>query len=163
MRAILAGKARVENASEGVYFTMLCENYQWLGGATMIYEQTFKQDLNLLPADGPSHYFRAARYGVLGGTGPTDDRPPLGPADRARLRGQALAWLRTELDIWKNRLRSGASETRIRASETFRIWKQDVWLAGVRTTEALAKLPAQEREAWQAFWSELDQLLAREV
>jgi serine/threonine protein kinase len=53
-------------------------------------------------------------------------------------------------------------EASLRAGDVFRFWLQDAEFARVRSREALAKLPAQERDAWQAFWREVDTCIAGE-
>ena len=46
-------------------------------------------------------------------------------------------------------------------AETLQSWKRDSDLAGVRESEPLAKLPADERKAWQTLWAGVDSLLRR--
>jgi hypothetical protein len=38
-------------------------------------------------------------------------------------------------------------------------WLRDKDLASARDREALAKLPPEERQAWQALWAEVDKTL----
>jgi hypothetical protein len=40
-------------------------------------------------------------------------------------------------------------------------WQADAALVGVRDKEALAKLPAQEQEAWQKLWAEVEAVLKK--
>jgi hypothetical protein len=42
-----------------------------------------------------------------------------------------------------------------------RHWQTDDDLASVRTRDALAKLPEDERKQWQGLWSDVDALLRR--
>jgi len=42
-----------------------------------------------------------------------------------------------------------------------RHWQTDADLAGVRDKEALAKLPAEERQRWQQLWADVAALLRR--
>jgi hypothetical protein len=42
-----------------------------------------------------------------------------------------------------------------------RRWLQDEDLAGVRSTEDLAKLPQDERQDWQKLWAEVEALAHR--
>jgi hypothetical protein len=39
-------------------------------------------------------------------------------------------------------------------SQTLKHWQHDPDLAGVRDSDALAKLPETERIAWQSLWAE---------
>jgi hypothetical protein len=41
------------------------------------------------------------------------------------------------------------------------MWKADPDLAPFRDPAALAKLPLEERQSWQAFWRDVDDLLKR--
>jgi hypothetical protein len=40
-------------------------------------------------------------------------------------------------------------------------WQKDAALAGVRDQDALAKLPADERAAWEKLWADVGALLQR--
>jgi hypothetical protein len=40
-------------------------------------------------------------------------------------------------------------------------WQRDPDLASVREAAALAKLPAEEREAWQKLWADVDAVMAK--
>ena len=46
-------------------------------------------------------------------------------------------------------------------AKTFRHWKTDTGLAGVRDADALAKHPETERAEWRALWDEVDALLVK--
>ncbi len=45
--------------------------------------------------------------------------------------------------------------------KTLRHWQTDKDLSGVRDPESLAKLPAEEQEAWQQFWAEVEAVLKK--
>jgi hypothetical protein len=75
--------------------------------------------------------------------------------ERARLRGQALSWLRADLAAWA-KVADRALVRRILAH-----WQQDPDLAGVRDRQALAALPAEERAEWDKLWAEVADLLRR--
>jgi hypothetical protein len=40
-------------------------------------------------------------------------------------------------------------------------WLQDADFAGVRGTEALSRLPEDERPAWQRLWADVEKTLAK--
>ncbi len=44
---------------------------------------------------------------------------------------------------------------------TLRHWQTDKDLSGVRDAESLAKLPAEEQEAWKQLWAEVGKLLEK--
>ena len=81
--------------------------------------------------------------------------------ERARLRGQALGWLRANLALWWKQAESASAESRAAAQRTLRQWQQDADLAGVRGKEALAALPAKERAEWEKLWADVADLLRR--
>ena len=46
-------------------------------------------------------------------------------------------------------------------AKTLTHWKTDADLAGIRDENELAKLPEDERAAFQKFWKDVDELLAK--
>lgn len=70
----------------------------------------------------------------------------LGEMERARLRGQAMDWLRAELE----RVRRSAGDGKLRC------WGRDPRLAWVRDEAHLLLLPERERAEWRAFWAEVE-------
>src|SRR5207237_4414283 len=76
-------------------------------------------------------------------------------AGRADKRRQALAWLRTNLEL-TTKLRNDGKVVGSSLSE----WQSDPDLAGVRDPVELAKLPAAEREQWRRLWADVAALVA---
>src|SRR5262245_53032752 len=115
------------------------------------------------------HRYNAACYAVLAAAGQGKDDPPPDDAAKARLRDQALGWLKVERDAWAavlDRLNTairlgnaGASRGRDQVAFWLRHWKADPDLACVRDPDALAKLPEAERKQWQTLWADVDALL----
>ena len=68
--------------------------------------------------------------------------------ERARLRKQALQWLRADAEVRRTQLKEGRSGKADAARAAFAHWRQDADLVGVRDKNALAKLPEAERDAW---------------
>ena len=89
-----------------------------------------------------------------------DDPKPDEPA-RVKLRQQANDWLRAELSAWKKLALTIEPGNRETVATTLAHWKQDADLASVRDEAALAKLPEDERKAWQSLWADVDLLLAK--
>jgi formylglycine-generating enzyme required for sulfatase activity/WD40 repeat protein/tetratricopeptide (TPR) repeat protein/tRNA A-37 threonylcarbamoyl transferase component Bud32 len=96
--------------------------------------------------------YHAARAAALAVAGPAQDQPPRDDAARAQLRRQALDWLNAELTVWTKLFETGPQE-RANVVAALSAWQQDADLAGVRDATALAKLPADERDEWQALWA----------
>jgi hypothetical protein len=97
----------------------------------------------------------------LAADGQGKDDPPPDEVARAKLREQALGWLKAELAAWTKLLESDPHQARPVIAQTLKHWKVDTDLAGIRDADALAKLPEVERKDWQALWAEVDALLAR--
>jgi hypothetical protein len=124
--------------------------------ATRLYADSFTAQPALADLASDPHH-NAAVAAAQAGCGEGIDTGKLGESEKARLRRQALAWLRTDLALW-----SGQDAARVR--KTLRRWLQEDDLAVVREPAALAPLPADERAAWQELWREvqatLDQAMA---
>jgi hypothetical protein len=85
--------------------------------------------------------------------------PPAAEAARARLRSQALALLRAEVAAQAPQLASGSPAEAAAARQVLEGLRHFPALAGVSNPAALADLPEPERQAWQAFWEEVEGLL----
>jgi serine/threonine protein kinase/tetratricopeptide (TPR) repeat protein len=107
----------------------------------------------------PTRY-NAACYAALAGCGQAQDAAGLDDAERARLRRQALDWLRADLTAWGQFLDKEPDQSGMRAQQTLRMWQQDADFAGLRGG-ALARLPETERQAWQQLWADVEQTLNR--
>jgi hypothetical protein len=78
---------------------------------------------------------------------------------RAKLRGQALGWLKDELAAWSKLLDDGRPATRAAVCQVLTHWKADADLVVLRDGAELAKLPEGERRAWRALWEDVGTLL----
>jgi hypothetical protein len=75
------------------------------------------------------------------------------------LRKQALEWLRADLSAWSN-LKEDPKQ-RARIMEVVNHWQLDADLVGVRSADALGKLPVEESAPWQKLWSDVADVLGR--
>ena len=107
------------------------------------------------------HAYAAACNAALAGCGKGKDVPRPDEAARARLRGQALGWLRGELLTWSRTLDEGQPEGRDTAAQALEHWKTDPDLAGLRDPARMAELPDGERPAWRALWGDVEALLKK--
>ncbi|MDB5349542.1 MAG: pkn [Planctomycetota bacterium] len=85
--------------------------------------------------------------------------PALQDAEKAKLRAQALDWLKAELSAWKKvsfTIEPGSKEL---VAKTLAHWKADADLTSLRDDAALAKLPEDERAAFERLWADIDGLL----
>jgi serine/threonine protein kinase/Flp pilus assembly protein TadD len=97
----------------------------------------------------------AARAAVQAAADRGSKKAPLGEAERAGLRRQALQRLRANLDLKAKLLKD-----RKLLTWSLTTWQTDPALAGVRDRRALDKLPNAEREQWQRLWADVAALLA---
>ncbi len=88
-----------------------------------------------------------------------NEEPPL--ADAAKLRRQALEWLKSELADSAKLLELDPPESRPAIVRAVEHLQQDSTLAGVREAQALGKLPEDEQKEWKTFWADVDSLLKR--
>jgi hypothetical protein len=105
--------------------------------------------------------FNAARAAALAAAGRGTDAGGLGDAGRARLRGQALAWLRADLAWWSGAAQSGNPDALAAVRGALSYWRDGPDLAGVRDADALDKLPDAERADWRKLWADVDAVLQK--
>ncbi len=94
--------------------------------------------------------YAAARAAVKAAANKSSENERLGEPERADKRRQALAWLRADLELVTKMLGDGQL-----LAQSIANWQTDSTLASVRDPEALAKLPATEREQWQQLWADV--------
>jgi hypothetical protein len=85
--------------------------------------------------------------------------PPAAEAARERLRQQAFTLLRAEVATQAQQLSSASPAAATAARQVLEALCGLPVLAGVRNPAARADLPEPERQAWQAFWQEVEELL----
>jgi serine/threonine protein kinase/Flp pilus assembly protein TadD len=151
---ILRGDLRPVDAGERGEFARLCQAHGYNAAAARLCQEGF-DDLG-----GPARYL-AACAAALAGTGQGKDADTLGEKERARWRGQALAWLRPELAAMKPKLEKDPHRWHGPVHKELQAWQADPRLAGVRDAAALARLPGAERQQWQALWQEVEALRQR--
>ncbi len=105
--------------------------------------------------------YNAACSAALASCGHSKDDPPLDDDARAKLRRQALDWLKAELSAWKRVAMTVAPGNKEAVAKTLKNWKANAELAGLRDAEAQAKLPEEERDAFRRLWADVDALLAK--
>jgi hypothetical protein len=110
-----------------------------------------------------AHRYRAAQSAALAGCGQGRDAAGLSAAERARLRGQALEWLRADLALWTRQRAAGSPQDRQAVTARMQEWLREPSLAGVRDARGLAGLPAEERRLWQAFWDDVAAAQTRDL
>jgi tetratricopeptide (TPR) repeat protein len=153
---VLGGVARPADAAERMELAWLCHTYKnRFAAAARFYGEAFKADAKLATED---NRHRAACAAALAASGRGVDAGRLGAPERARVRRQALDWLRANLASYAKRAEGDSAEVRASVREQLRRWKGEADLAEVRA-QALTKLPEGERQPWRSLWAEVEQLL----
>jgi serine/threonine protein kinase/Flp pilus assembly protein TadD len=154
---------RLRPGDPEAYFTLGLVLY-WGGekpaAAARFYAEAFAAHPKLADDVRFLNRYNAACSAARAGCGQGQDAAGLDEAERARLRRQALEWLRADLAAWGQFLEKEPDKARPRVQWALRMWQQDTDFAGVRG-EALAKLPEAERQAWQQLWADVEQTLKR--
>src|SRR5262249_14263223 len=120
-----------------------------------LYAAAFAADPMLADDLEWEHRHIAACCAALAAAGQGEDAAPLDDQERARLRQQALDWLRADLALRTRQLESDRPADRTAARQTLRYWQKDPGLAGLRDKEALDKLPAEEQKAFVQLWADV--------
>ena len=122
--------------------------------ATELWAAALASDPKLGDDRQAQHRYNAARAAVLAAAGQSQNEPPPDDAAKAKLRGQALDWLKAELTAWTKLLESGP-EYRPFVARALVTWQSDTALAGIRDDAALKKLPADEQKAFAQLWGDV--------
>jgi len=162
LAAILEGKDNSSENGERLDLACLCQQpYKKLYAASARFcAEAFDLDSKLANDMQQQFRYHAACSAALAGTGQGEDVPKPDEKERARLRQQALDWLRADLAAWTRELDTGSPMIRETILKSVGYWKADADLP-IRDKEALAKLPESEQEAFRKLWADVDALLKR--
>jgi Flp pilus assembly protein TadD len=149
--AILAGEAQPADTAERLDLAELC-GYKGLHVSTARFYTEASADAKL--PDGPhaGRRYVAACAAAQAGCGQGQEAARLDEAARARLRRQALGWLRADLAWTDGQLKGGNPQLRPLLEVMLRGWQSNRALAGVRDAGPLAALPPAERAEWRRLW-----------
>jgi tetratricopeptide (TPR) repeat protein len=159
--AIFKGEDKPTDNAERLVFAMMCYDRKHYCAGVRLWAEAFASDPKLGEDLEAESRYNAACTAALAAAGQGIDDPPPDDAAKAKLRAQALDWLKAELTAWARVLESGPPQARAVVEETLKQWKQDTDFAGIRDVKELAKLPEDERKQWRALWADLDALIKR--
>jgi serine/threonine-protein kinase len=162
LAAILEGKEKPARA-EHLDLAHLCQlPYKQLYAASCrFYAEAFIDDPKLADDMQRRPRYNAACAAALSGCGQGKDADKLSDKERARLRKQAVEWLRADLAHWSKQAGSDKAAERGLAQKALQHWQVDPDLASLRARDAVAQLPADERKACEQLWAEVDALLRK--
>ncbi len=129
--------------------------------ATRLWAEALASDLKLRDDRQTQPRYKAARAAALAASGQGKDEPPLDDAAKAKLRGQALAWLKAELTAWTEFLDSDPPLAGPAIVQALSHWQKDTDLAGLRDAAGLANLPADEQKPFAQLWADAAALLKK--
>ena len=149
------------DAQEGAQLGDLCVQYKKrYDAAVRLYTNAFAADPKLAGDLRSERRYNAACSAALAAAGDGEDAAKLDAKERARLRQQALTWLRADLTAWAKLLDQQPDKARRDILKTMQHWQQDADFAHVHG-DSLAKLPEAERKKWQKLWDDLEALRQR--
>jgi serine/threonine protein kinase/Flp pilus assembly protein TadD len=154
---ILKGEAQPTDVAERIGVAQVCQTE-----VKKLYLTAFRFYVDAFAAQPQlaDDFERQLRYGAacaaaLAGCGEGNDADQTDDKERARLRRQALDWLRADLAAYRQLLDKEPDKARRLVVERMVWWQQDKDFAGVRAPEALAKLPEAERAEWTKLWQDV--------
>jgi tetratricopeptide (TPR) repeat protein/serine/threonine protein kinase len=128
--------------------------------AARLFGKAFAADPKLHQSVGVAHSYRAACAAALAASGKGAGADKLDGTDKARLRRQALDWLRADL-AEQAKLLAQKPATAAAIQKALQHWLGSPFLGSVRDAKELAVLPREERDAWMKLWSDVRELLRR--
>jgi serine/threonine-protein kinase len=152
--AFLKGEFQPKDTAEGLALVAVCQGKKLHTAAARLYADAFAADPRLADDRRAPHRYNAARLAALAAAGQGEDAVKLDDAAKAKLRGQALDWLKAELAVWSKLLDSVPPPARMQIAKVLSHWRNDADLAGIREAAALKKLPAEERAACIKLWAD---------
>jgi serine/threonine protein kinase/Tfp pilus assembly protein PilF len=160
LSAVLEGKGQPKDAAERIVFAQLCTQFRKrYAAAARWYGEAFAEKSQLADDLRLQCRYNAACAAALASCGQGVDADKLDAKERARLRQQALDWLRADLKAYRLVMEKSAGKAGPAIAQRMQHWLQDKDFIGVRDSEALAKLPEAERKDWQKLWEEVEALL----
>jgi serine/threonine-protein kinase len=159
--AFLKGEYRPKGATECLVLAAVCRNKNFHAAATRLYADAFAANPKLADDCQAQLRYIAACHAALAAAGQGKDALKLDDTAKAKLRGQALDWLRAELAAWSKLQGSVPPEARAAIAQILSHWRSAPDLAGIRDRDALAKLPTEERAAFARLWTDVAMLLKK--
>jgi serine/threonine-protein kinase len=159
--AFQKGEIQPRDTAERLVLIGVCEAKKLHHTATRLYTDAFTADPGLADDRRAPLRYNAACRAALAAAGQGGDATQLDNAAKAKLRGQALDWLKAELSALGKDLDSGPPPARAAITRVLSHWRNDPDLAGIRESAALGKVPAEERAAHAKLWADVAALLKK--
>jgi tetratricopeptide (TPR) repeat protein len=158
---VLRAEAQPAGAAERIELARFCQvNKRRLRTAVGFYADAFAAEPKLAESLKTQDRYNAACAAVLVSCGQGKDAGSADEKDRARLRRQALDWLRADLAFYTKLADITPTEVHSFVLKRMQHWLRDTGLVGVRGSQ-VAKLPEAERQDWRQLWLDVEQTLQR--
>jgi serine/threonine-protein kinase len=158
LEAVFKGEVHPAGNAVRLAFAKVCLDYKRLTLAALrFYEDALAADPTLFDDLHTFSRYNAACAAALTACGQGRDTEKPVETELATIRNKSLAWLRADLAAWTKFADNPKEHARIR--QTLQHWQQDTDLASIRDPNEIAKLPADEQEAWKKLWAEVAELL----
>jgi tetratricopeptide (TPR) repeat protein len=161
LSAFLKGELKPSDTAECLGLIRVCHVKKLHHAEAVLYAAAFAADSKLGDDLKADHRYNAACCAALAAAGKGEDAGKLDDKERARLRKQALDWLKADLTALSKVLDSGSPRAQPFIVQILSHWQQDTDLAGIRDKAALDKLPAQEQKAFAQLWADVAALLQK--
>jgi tetratricopeptide (TPR) repeat protein len=158
---ILKGEAEPANNAERFKLARFCLlNRKLYFTAVRFFREAFALEPEASEKlHAPEGRYNAACAAALAGCGQGKDAEQTDDQERARLRKQALDWLRADLSAYRLLLDKQPNKASF-AQQRLQEWLEDKDFSGIRG-ESLANFPEAERQEWQQLWADVDALKQR--
>jgi tetratricopeptide (TPR) repeat protein/serine/threonine protein kinase len=160
---LLNCQVKVADTAERLAMAQLCRTpaKKLYAATTRFYAEAFAAEPQLAGDLRVQHRYNAACAAALAACGQGKDADQVDAKERARLRQQALDWLRADLKAYALMLERAAGKAGPTVAQRLQHWLHDDDFAGVRGAEALARLSEAERQDWQKLWADVAATLAQ--
>jgi serine/threonine-protein kinase len=159
--AILRGGDHPRDNAERLGLAQMCHGIKRYSAAARLWSESLRADPTLGEDRQSQHRYNAACSAALAAAVAGKDEPSPDDAAKAKLRTQALEWLKAELAAWAKLIDNGDPKSRDQVAQALQHWRVDTDLAGIRDPDALSRLPDAEGKEWQSLWADVDGLLER--
>ncbi len=158
--AVLKGEDRVADGAELEAFKEVCRLQKRFAAAAKLFEVAFTAAPNLADDVKREHRFRAACFAAL-----AVSAPAVTPINSTTTSAPAFVnwpWSGcADLAHWTMQSASDKPADRDKVQQMLQHWLSEPDLANMRNEDAVAKLPAEERAAWDKLWAEVAEVLKK--
>jgi serine/threonine-protein kinase len=157
----LKGEFTPKDTTEALDLAGVCQIRKLHHATTRLYTDAFAADPRLADNPQAGHRYNAACSAAQAAAGEGEDAAKLDDKERARLRKQAIDWLRADLTALTKLTESGPANARSFVQQTLKHWQQDSDLISIRDAAALPQLSAEDRVACEKLWADVAALLKK--